>query len=86
MTPPSNELAARAVSPLLALNFFMADMQAGIGPFLGVFLLAHGWQSGLIGIVMTQSNPAVHRFRQRFVGRPAVVGDAAEIQRQARAP
>ena len=31
----------------------MADMQAGIGPFLGVFLLAHGWQSGLIGSVMT---------------------------------
>ena len=31
----------------------MADMQAGIGPFLGVFLLAHGWQSGLIGTVMT---------------------------------
>lgn len=35
------------------MNFFMADMQAGIGPFLGVFLLAHGWQSGLIGTVMT---------------------------------
>ena len=31
----------------------MADMQAGIGPFLGVFLLAHGWQSGLIGTVIT---------------------------------
>ena len=43
----------KALLPLLALNFFMADMQAGIGPFLGVFLLAHGWQSGLIGTVMT---------------------------------
>ena len=31
----------------------MADFQAGIGPFLGIFLLAHGWQSGLIGTVMT---------------------------------
>jgi MFS family permease len=39
--------------PLQSLNFFMADMQAGVGPFLGVFLLAHGWQSGLIGSVMT---------------------------------
>lgn len=39
--------------PLLGLNFFMADMQAGIGPFLGVFLLAHGWESGWIGTVMT---------------------------------
>jgi len=38
---------------LQSLNFFMADMQAGVGPFLGVFLLAHGWQSGLIGSVMT---------------------------------
>src|ERR1700749_4979605 len=38
---------------LQGLNFFMADMQAGIGPFLGVFLLAHGWKSGLIGSVMT---------------------------------
>ena len=33
--------AAKAIRPLEALNFFMADMQAGIGPFLGVFLLAH---------------------------------------------
>jgi MFS family permease len=48
--------AARAVEgrgALQALNFFMADMQAGIGPFLGVFLLAHGWRSGRIGSVMT---------------------------------
>lgn len=48
----------RALRPLLALNFFMADMQAGIGPFLGVFLLAHGWQSGLIGTVMTAGGVA----------------------------
>jgi MFS family permease len=39
--------------PLEALNFFMADLQAGIGPFLGIFLLAHGWKSGPIGTVMT---------------------------------
>src|ERR1700722_1137057 len=45
--------SAKAVRPLESLNFFMADMQAGIGPFLGVFLLAHGWGSGLIGTVMT---------------------------------
>lgn len=51
-TSPS-DLARRALGPLRALNFFMADMQAGIGPFLGVFLLAHGWESGLIGTVMS---------------------------------
>ena len=45
--------ATRGLRPLESLNFFMADMQAGIGPFLGVFLLAHGWESGLIGSVMT---------------------------------
>src|ERR1700761_5078618 len=38
---------------LQALSFFMADMQAGVGPFLGVFLLAHGWRSGWSGSVMT---------------------------------
>jgi MFS family permease len=43
----------RVKAALESLNFFMADMQAGIGPFLGVFLLAHGWESGLIGTVMT---------------------------------
>jgi len=43
----------KGIWPLQSLNFFMADMQAGIGPFLGVFLLAHGWESGLIGTVMT---------------------------------
>jgi MFS family permease len=46
-------LGRDGIQPLQALNFFMADMQAGIGPFLGVFLLAHGWQSGSIGSVMT---------------------------------
>jgi MFS family permease len=44
--------------PLLALNFFMADMQSGIGPFIGVFLQAHGWTSGLIGSAMTLGNVA----------------------------
>jgi MFS family permease len=31
----------------------MADMQAGIGPFLGVFLQQRGWATGSIGLVMT---------------------------------
>ena len=44
--------------PLLALNFFMADMQSGIGPFVGIFLLSRGWHSGLIGTAMTCGNVA----------------------------
>jgi predicted MFS family arabinose efflux permease len=43
----------QVIAALLSLNFFMADIQAGIGPFLGIFLLTHGWESGLIGTVMT---------------------------------
>jgi predicted MFS family arabinose efflux permease len=44
--------------PLLAVNFFMADMQSGIGPFVGVFLLERGWASGLIGTAMSIGNIA----------------------------
>ncbi len=44
--------------PLLALNFFMADMQSGVGPFVGVFLQDRGWASGLIGTAMTIGNVA----------------------------
>ena len=43
----------RGLAALEALNFFMADMQAGIGPFLGVFLQMRGWSAGSIGLVMT---------------------------------
>jgi len=44
--------------PLLAVNFFMADMQSGIGPFVGVFLAQRGWDTGLIGTAMTIGNVA----------------------------
>jgi MFS family permease len=44
---------AQAKAALQSLNFFMADMQAGIGPFLGVFLQQRGWTSGPIGTAMT---------------------------------
>ncbi|WFU56918.1 MFS transporter [Bradyrhizobium pachyrhizi] len=36
----------------------MADMQSGIGPFVGVFLQLHGWASGLIGTALTLGNVA----------------------------
>jgi len=44
--------------PLYAVNFFMADMQSGIGPFVGVFLQERGWASGLIGTAMPIGNVA----------------------------
>jgi MFS family permease len=48
----------RAKRALCSLNFFMADMQAGIGPFLGVFLQQRGWTPGPIGTVMTAGGVA----------------------------
>jgi MFS family permease len=38
---------------LNALNFFMADVHAGLGPFLGVFLQARHWSPAQIGVAMT---------------------------------
>ncbi|HEY3995725.1 MAG TPA: MFS transporter, partial [Mycobacterium sp.] len=38
---------------LYAGNFFMADMEAGMGPFLGVLLQGRGWSTGSIGAVIT---------------------------------
>jgi predicted MFS family arabinose efflux permease len=38
---------------LNALNFFMADVRDGFGPFLGVLLQGKGWSPAEIGFVMT---------------------------------
>ena len=48
----TNPSVGRALAVACA-QFFYGRMQAGVGPFLGVYLLAHGWQSGYIGTVMT---------------------------------
>jgi len=57
-TDPDGADHIRARRSLEALNFFMADMQAGIGPFLGVFLQQRGWATGAIGTVMTAGGVA----------------------------
>src|SRR5580692_1513807 len=38
---------------LCVLNFFMADVTSGLGPFLGVFLEGQHWTPAEIGLVMT---------------------------------
>jgi predicted MFS family arabinose efflux permease len=43
---------------LCALTFFMADVAAGLGPFLGVFLQAQHWTPAEIGLVMTAGGMA----------------------------
>lgn len=35
------------------LNFFLADVETGFGPFIVVYLAANGWQGGQIGLVLT---------------------------------
>jgi len=47
------KVRGRDRAALQAVNFFMADMQAGIGPFLGVLLQGRGWATGAIGTVST---------------------------------
>lgn len=43
----------RAIWPLIALNFFIADVQSGIGPFISVFLQSRGYGAGMIGTILT---------------------------------
>src|SRR3954462_3467043 len=38
---------------LNALNFFMADVRDGLGPFLGVYLQSEHWSPSEIGLAMT---------------------------------
>jgi MFS family permease len=35
------------------LNFFLADVQSGVGPFLAIFLAGSGWNEQAIGIALT---------------------------------
>ncbi len=44
---------ATSLGALNALNFFVADVRDGLGPFLGVFLQGEGWSPAEIGLVMT---------------------------------
>ncbi|WP_244606235.1 MFS transporter [Mycobacterium attenuatum] len=50
---PAPRLAVRDRAALRAVNFFMADMEAGMGPFLGVLLAGRGWSTSAIGAVIT---------------------------------
>jgi MFS family permease len=57
----------RMQKPLDWLNFFLADVQAGLGPFLAIFLLAsEHWDAGKIGLVMTISGVATVAARTPF--------------------
>lgn len=47
------ESMSQSLQALNALNFFIADVRDGLGPFLGVFLQGKDGSPGQIGILMT---------------------------------
>src|SRR4051812_21842285 len=50
---PTRGPAARSLVALDALNVFLADVRDGLGPYLGIYLLARrGWGEGRIGVAM----------------------------------
>ncbi|CAM2858622.1 MFS transporter [Pseudomonas fluorescens] len=60
LNAPSEELAVanradlRNTLSLDSLNFFLADVRDGLGPYLAIYLLAvHKWDPASIGVVMT---------------------------------
>ena len=43
----------RSIHALEATNFFLADVQTGLGPFLAAYLAGAGWEPGRVGIALT---------------------------------
>jgi MFS family permease len=43
----------RSLRALEWLNFFLADVQTGLGPFLAAYLASSGWNPGSVGYVLT---------------------------------
>ena len=43
----------RSLWALEGTNFFLADVQTGLGPFLAAYLAASGWNPERVGMVLT---------------------------------
>src|SRR3981189_3439778 len=43
----------RSLRSLEWLNFFLADVQTSLGPFLAAYLAASGWNPGRVGYALT---------------------------------
>jgi MFS family permease len=43
----------RSIHALEATNFFLADVQTGLGPFLAAYLAGAGWGPGRVGMALT---------------------------------
>ena len=51
--PRDGTLPARGPRALDLLNFFVADVQTGFGPFVAVYLTTHKWTQVEIGFALT---------------------------------
>ena len=43
----------KSIHALEAANFFLADVQTGLGPFLAAYLASAGWEPGRVGVALT---------------------------------
>lgn len=50
IVPAENNGSLKALE---ATNFFLADVQTGLGPFLAAYLAGAGWGPGRVGVVLT---------------------------------
>jgi MFS family permease len=55
----TNDRLVRVRHPLDALNFFLADVRGGLGPYLAIYLLVErSWDEASIGVVMSIATAA----------------------------
>src|SRR5580692_248959 len=43
----------KSIRALEATNFFLADVQTGLGPFLAAYLAGAGWEPGHVGMALS---------------------------------
>jgi hypothetical protein len=52
-------VSGRSLRALDGANFFLSDARDGIGPYLGIYLLAsHHWDAGSLGVAMAAMGAA----------------------------
>jgi MFS family permease len=53
MTDSAHNPKAQSTHAMEATNFFLADVQTGLGPFVAAYLAATGWNAGAVGRALT---------------------------------
>lgn len=53
MTDIAQDTKAQSTHAMEMTNFFLADVQTGLGPFVAAYLAASGWRAGAVGHALT---------------------------------